>query len=291
MARIPKDELERLKKETDLAGLVRSRGVELRKHGGEDLIGRCVFHDDREPSLVVSPEKNLFHCLGCGAAGSVIDWVMKTEGVSFRHAVELLREGSSSLAASDPPRKRTTMSRLPCPVELESPDAELLGQVVGYYHETLEGDADGLAFLERRGLAHSEVVDHFSLGLANRTLGLRLPKKSRKAGAELRSRLQGLGVIRSSGHEHLTGCLTIPVFDEAGRVGEVYGRRVSDHDGRPGHLYLPGPHRGVFNLDVFRESKEIILCEALLDALTFWVAGHRHVTARRTVLPTRCSRR
>ena len=65
MARIPKDELERLKKETDLAALVRSRGVELRRHGGSDLIGRCVFHDDREPSLVVSPEKNLFHCLGC----------------------------------------------------------------------------------------------------------------------------------------------------------------------------------------------------------------------------------
>ncbi|RLA04184.1 MAG: DNA primase, partial [Gammaproteobacteria bacterium] len=279
MARIPTDELERLKKETDLAALVRSRGVELRKHGGSDLIGRCVFHDDHEPSLVVTPDKNLFHCLGCGAAGSVIDWVMQTEGVSFRHAVELLREGASSLAASDPPRKRTTVRRLPCPVELDAANAELLGQVVSYYHETLKGDAAGLAFLERRGLAHPGVVDRFSLGLANRTLGLRLPEKSRKAGAELRRRLQALGVIRSSGHEHLNGCLTIPVLDEAGRVGEVYGRRVSDHDGRPGHLYLPGPHRGVFNLDAFRESKEIILCEALLDALTFWVAGFPNVTS------------
>jgi DNA primase catalytic core len=279
MARIPKDELERLKKETDLAELVRSRGVELRKHGGSDLIGRCVFHDDREPSLVVSPGKNLFHCLGCGAAGSVVDWVMKTGGVSFRHAVELLREGASSLAAADPPPKQATVRRLPCPLELDAADAELLGQVVGYYHETLEGDAAGLAFLEHRGLTHPDLVDRFSLGLANRTLGLRLPEKSRKAGAELRGRLQSLGVIRSSGHEHLNGCLTIPVFDEKGRVGEIYGRRVSDHDGRPGHLYLPGPHRGVFNLDALRESKEVILCEALLDALTFWVAGHRHVTA------------
>jgi len=279
MARIPKDELERLKREIDLAALVRSRGVELRKHGGSDLIGRCVFHDDREPSLVVSPGKNLFHCLGCGSAGSVVDWVMKTEGVSFRHAVELLREGSPSLAAADPPRKRTAVRRLPCPVELDAADAELLGQVVGYYHETLQGDGAGLAYLERRGLAHPDLVDHFSLGLANRTLGLRLPKKSRKAGAELRGRLQSLGVIRSSGHEHLTGCLTIPVFDEAGRVGEVYGRRVSDHTDRANHLYLPGPHRGVFNLDALRESKEVILCEALIDALTFWTAGHRHVTA------------
>jgi len=281
MARIPTDELERLKRATDLAALVRSRGVELRRHGGSDLIGRCVFHDDNEPSLVVSPAKNLFHCLGCGAAGSVVDWVMQTEGVSFRHAVELLREGSSSLAGSDRPLKRTTVRKLPCPVELDAGDHELLGQVVAYYHETLKGDADGLAFLESRGLSHPDLVDHFSLGLANRTLGLRLPERSRKAGAELRGRLQKLGVIRASGHEHLNGCLTIPVLDEAGRVGEVYGRRVNDHlrTDRPAHLYLPGPHRGIFNLDALRSSREVILCEALIDALTFWVAGHRHVTA------------
>ena len=52
----------------------------------------CPFHDDREPSLVMTPAKNLWHCLGaCQAGGSVIDWVMRAEGVSFRHAVELLR--------------------------------------------------------------------------------------------------------------------------------------------------------------------------------------------------------
>ena len=191
MARIPKDELERLKRETDLAALVRAHGVELRKHGGSDLIGRCVFHDDTRAEPGGDARGRTSSTVsGCGAAGSVVDWVMKTEGVSFRHAVELLREGSSSLAASDPPRKRTTVRRLPCPLELDAADAELLGQVVGYYHETLEGDAGGLAYLERRGLAHPDLVDHFSLGLANRTLGLRLPKKSRKAGAELRSRLQ-----------------------------------------------------------------------------------------------------
>ena len=65
--------------------------MELRRHG-QDLLGLCPFHDDKEPSLVISPEKNLWHCLGaCGEGGSVIDWVMKSEGVSFRHAVELLR--------------------------------------------------------------------------------------------------------------------------------------------------------------------------------------------------------
>ena len=51
-------------------------------------MGLCPFHDDREPSLVISPEKNLWHCLGaCQAGGTVIDWVMRAEGISFRHAV------------------------------------------------------------------------------------------------------------------------------------------------------------------------------------------------------------
>ena len=95
MARIPESEIERLKAETDLASLVRRRGIELKKHGaGGDLVGLCPFHDDHEPSLVVSPRKNLWHCLGaCQAGGDVIQWVMTAEGVSFRHAVELLRDG------------------------------------------------------------------------------------------------------------------------------------------------------------------------------------------------------
>ena len=100
MARIPDEEIERLKREIPIERLVKAAGIELRKHGA-DLIGRCPFHDDREPSLVVTPEKNLWHCLGaCNTGGSVIDWVMKTRGVSFRHAVELLKADHPSLAGT-----------------------------------------------------------------------------------------------------------------------------------------------------------------------------------------------
>ena len=91
MPRIPTDELERLKQDISLERLAESAGVTLKRHG-KDLLGLCPFHDDHEPSLVISPDKNLWHCLGaCQAGGSVIDWVMKLNGVSFRHAVELLR--------------------------------------------------------------------------------------------------------------------------------------------------------------------------------------------------------
>ena len=91
MARIPDELLRRIREEVPLERLAEARGVELKRHGA-DLIGRCPFHDDREPSLVVTPGKNLWHCLGeCQTGGSPIDWVMKAEGVSFRHAVEILR--------------------------------------------------------------------------------------------------------------------------------------------------------------------------------------------------------
>jgi len=75
MARIPASEIERLKAEISLERLIEAAGVKLTRHGA-DLTGLCPFHDDREPSLVVSPKKNLWHCLGaCQAGGTVIDWV------------------------------------------------------------------------------------------------------------------------------------------------------------------------------------------------------------------------
>jgi DNA primase len=75
--RIPEEELERLKSEVSVQRLAVARGVKLKRHG-QDLIGLCPFHDDKNPSLVISPAKNLWHCLGaCQAGGSVVDWVMK----------------------------------------------------------------------------------------------------------------------------------------------------------------------------------------------------------------------
>jgi DNA primase catalytic core len=281
MARIPEDEIERLKKEVSLQRLVEARGVKLVRHGA-DLLGLCPFHDDREPSLVVSPKKNLWHCLGaCQTGGTAIDWVMKTEGVSFRHAVELLRADVPVGAGA--PIKTSTVRKLPAPVDRGVDDAAMLEQVVSFYHETLKQSPEALGYLAKRGLNHPEMIEHFRLGFANRTLGLRLPPKNRKAGDEMRTRLAKLGIIRESGHEHFNGSLVIPVLDEAGAVVEMYGRKITEstslRPGTPLHLYLPGEHRGVWNEAALEASKEIILCESLIDALTFWCAGFRNVTA------------
>jgi DNA primase len=280
VARIPDEQLEQLKQQVSLVSLVEARGVELRRVG-KDLVGCCPFHDDREPSLVVTPAKNLWHCLGtCATGGSVIDWVMRAEGVSFRHAVELLRDGAIT-SSSGPAPKWSTVRRLEAPVTQGAADAELLGQVVGFYHRTLRESPEAMQYLKRRKIAHPDAIATFQLGYANRTLGLRLPDKRRAAGAELRGRLTALGVFRESGHEHLTGSIVVPISDEHGHVTELYGRKIRDdlRAGTPTHLYLPGPHRGVFHLAAFTASDEIILCESLIDALTFWCAGFRHVTA------------
>ena len=284
MARIPEEEIERLKEDVSLQRLVELAGVELRRQG-KDLVGCCPFHEDRSPSLVISPAKNLWHCLGaCQAGGSVIDWVMRVEGVSFRHAVELLRDGvaPTRVAAGERRPARVSMvTKLPSPLERTADDRELLERVVGFYHQTLKESAEALGYLERRGLVHPEVIDRFRLGYANRTLGYRLPAKNRQAGAEVRGRLQRLGVLRSSGHEHLTGSLVIPIDDANGVAVQLYGRKVGEHlrPGTPLHLYLPGAHRGVFNRAALEASREVIVCESLIDALSFWCHGQRHVTA------------
>src|ERR1700761_1121260 len=149
MARIPDSVIERLKTTVSVQRLAEARGVVLTKHGA-DLHGRCPFHEDRTPSLVISPTKNLWHCLGaCQAGGTVIDWVMRAEGVSFRHAVELLQNealpvastpASSLLAASSAspsalPAKRSTTKKLAAPLERAAEDEKLLVQVIEYYHQ------------------------------------------------------------------------------------------------------------------------------------------------------------
>ncbi len=280
MGRIPEAEICRIKTEVSIERLVEARGIALRRHGA-DLLGLCPFHDDHDPSLVISPGKNLWHCMGaCGVGGSVIDWVMRAEGVSFRHAVELLRDGTPDVGTGAAPR-RSSVRRLPPPVSFDAGDAELLGQVVAFYHQALKSSPDALGYLSRRRIDHPEALEHFRLGVADRTLGYRLPERNRKDGAAIRSRLQTLGILRSSGHEHFAGSLVIPVADLAGTVTELYGRKLRDdlRAGTPAHLYLPGPHRGVWNPEALVASREIIVCESLIDALTFWCAGYRHVTA------------
>jgi hypothetical protein len=289
VARIPDAELARIKAEVSVQLLVEGCGVVLRSQG-QDLVGCCPFHDDDSPSLVVTPGKNLWHCLGaCARGGGPVDWVMTAQGVSFRHAVELLREASPALSSLAQPGPRSTASgpvvrsqsqKLPRLVGADAGDQVLLARVVDYYAERLASDEPAQGLLVRRKIDHPEAVEAFKVGVGDRTLGYRLPNSQLREGKAIRARLRDLGILKSTGHEHFRGYLTFPVIDTAGVVGEVYGRRVYEHPQAtaPKHLYLPGPHHGVWNPVAFT-SDELIVTESLIDALTLWCAGFRHVTA------------
>jgi DNA primase len=294
MARIPDEALERLKREVSLARLIEAQGLKLMVQG-KDLACRCPWHEgDDTPSCIVSPKTNLWHCFGCDAGGSVIDWVMRMHRVSFRHACELLAKQHPALAATPSTNMAPTAAvklsagklRTAQSFSLAAGDQELLDQVIEFYHTTLKASPEALEYLERRGLGNPELIERFRLGYANRTLAYRLAPKQYKAGAEMRTALQRVGILRDSGHEHFNGSIVVPLFGASAEgapraVVGAYARKLLDNlrAGTPKHLYLPGPHRGVFNREGLEGQPEIILCEALIDALTFWAAGYRNVTS------------
>ncbi len=204
---------------------------------------------------------------------------MKAEKVSFAHAVELLKAKAVGLIAGNG-TKAAFARRLENPIASTAEDQEQLFQVAEYYHSRLKENSDAIAYLQARGLDNAEAIAKFKIGFCDRTLGLRIPSNQIKAGKEQRTRLTTLGVIKeSTGHEALRGCITFPVLVGENKVGEMYGRRIMR--GTPKnecHWYLSGPHVGVWNAEAFSCSKEIILCESIIDALTFWIAGFRNVT-------------
>lgn len=295
MPRIPKQELDNLKRTIPLAAVAESQGHQLRKQG-KDLVLLCPFHQESTPSCVITPAKNLYHCFGCGAAGSVVDWIMKTENFSLPKAVLRLKAFAGqplpSLAAavpasSSPPMPRQTLT------DLDDDGQALLHQVTDWYHQNLLNSPDALSWLAKRGLNHPELVSHFKLGFAGAhgVAGV-LPSPHSKEGKALRQRLTVLGVLReTTKQDHFRGCLTVPVtgwsesYDPAvrGRVQQLYGRRtMADHlikKGSAKHLYLPSPLTGIWNEAALKASSEVILCEALIDAMTFWCAGWRNVIA------------
>ena len=312
MARIPEAELERLKREVSLVRLIEGQGYRLVSQG-KDLACRCPWHEgDETASCIVTPKSNLWHCFGCDGGGTVIDWVMRSHRVSFRHACELLLKEHPALvaaagdsAAGSAPKlsqgklRQAQSFALKIDADQAASDQRLLDQVIEFYHETLLASPEALKYLEGRGLGNRELIERFRLGFANRTLAYRMAPKQYKAGAELRAALQRVGILRESGHEHLNGSIVVPLWaaprtgSAAGDVGSggvlddprhvvgVYARKVNDNlrVGTPKHLYIPGPHRGVLNGEGLEGQREVILCEAILDALTFWAAGYRNVTS------------
>lgn len=278
MARIDQAEIDRIKRECSVLQIAQGYGTKFKDRGNDEFIGLCPIHDDKSPSLCVNRRKNEWNCMGaCGTGGDVIKFVMMIENVPFPKAIAMLQEGTTGKI-----REHGSKSlKLESPFKVEQSDQELLQTVVRFYNARLKESPSGLAYLQKRGLIHPELIDKFNIGFVDRTLGYRLPPSIIKAGEEMRERLKNLGVLRKkSGHEHLRGCVVFPIYDLAGNIVQMYGRRV-DNGGKEGnpHFYLERPWAGIFNGEALKLYEEIIVCESIIDALSFWVAGYRNVIA------------
>ncbi|WP_039941050.1 CHC2 zinc finger domain-containing protein [Leptospira alexanderi] len=286
MAFIPKEEITQLKTETDLLALVRSYGIELKNHG-TNWVGQCPFHADKTPSFIVTPVKNLWHCMGaCKTGGSVIDFVMKREGLGFHEAVEVLRKFKPRLNVEMRGESLTPVAldkvlgrKIPTTERLSSAERDLIFQALEYYRTTLRENMSALSYLQTRKVGSEESISKFGIGYSDGSLGKILPSRQSNVGRRAREVLKEFGFFAESGQEYFKVRIVFPIFTQGRELCGMYGRRsVLSRTIVPNHLYLPGKHLGIWNEeDAFRKS-ELVLCESIFDALTFWENGIRNVT-------------
>ncbi len=244
------------------------------KKQGPDWVGLCPFHNENTPSFFVSNTKGVYHCFGCGASGDVIRFEMAHEKKDFRTALASL-DGSPLVDSVKKPN--TPSNSIPAPTP--SSEKEAL-ELLDHYHQTLINSPNALAYLKKRGLHHPGLVAHFKIGYVDRTAAKLLGRSPKHSKDPKREELRAWGFLRENGFEHFAGCLTLPIFQADGSLGEVYGRRTNRTKPNVSpHLYLPGSHKGVFNLAALHNQEPVIVCEAIMDALTFWCHGFQNVTA------------
>ncbi|WP_255297681.1 CHC2 zinc finger domain-containing protein, partial [Leptospira kirschneri] len=284
--------LDDLKRNTDLVALIRSYGVALQGHG-KNFVGRCPFHEDKTPSLVVTPGKNLWHCMGaCQMGGSAIDFVMKKEGVNFREAVSRLEEKSlrfpqtelnqnqsDSPTKENPAHTKSSIRKFYKDFELE--ERKFIDSVFHYYQETFSVNVKAKEYLKGRGIYDESVLWKFGVGYVDGSLFQKFLSSSRTVkGQEERRILSEYGILHERRNvEHFLGHVVFPLLDDEGNRSGVYGRNLGKKNELLArrHKYLSGPHSGLWNREAF-SGNDLVLCESVIDALTLYLNGIRNVT-------------
>ena len=282
MPSVKQDAVQEIKDRLDLVDLI-SEHLRLQK-AGRDLKGLCPFHQEKTPSLYVSPEKQLWHCYGCQKGGDHFTFIQDIEHVDFKGALRLLADKTGVVLEESPGAGRQR--------ELKRTIQRLNLLAAQYFHHILLENQAGqraLIQLESRGVTRASMTE-FQLGFA--PAGQRkdnLVRFLRKHGVSDGELLEAGLAIRPDGGGELWDRfrqrIIIPIHDEHGElVG--FGGRVIDDTNQPKYLNtsqtaLYDKGRTLFNLHRARKSihemKHAVLMEGYFDAITAWQANVTNV--------------
>jgi len=271
---IKQEVIEQVRTQTDIVQLI--GGYVPLKKAGRYYKGLCPFHSERTPSFHVNPERQTYHCFGCGTGGTAINFVMVTEKLEFPEAVRFLAK------------------RLGITVETEQASGKnqalygICDQVCQFFEQQLPKTPAAVAYVEKRGLS-AETVRRFRLGFAPAGNMLRGQAKRRGWSDETLVQAGLLRVLDGQGSAGLVdwfhGRLTFPIFSLSGKVIAFGGRVLGE--GEPKYLNSPetaifrkGDNLyGIFQAKGYIREQIPILVEGNFDMLSLVNAGINSVVA------------
>jgi len=274
---IPEDKISEIKNSVDIVDIISD--IVLLKKVGRNYVGLCPFHTEKTPSFTVSPEKQIFHCFGCGTGGNVFNFLMNHDGLSFFETAKMLanRYGIEIPAQTMSPEQKRRIS------ERES----LLvanKQAMDFFKYSLLSNAEGkiaLEYLNKRGIGE-DTIAIFNLGFAPEGWDSLINYFSKKNISHELVEKSGLIIKRknkNSFYDRFRNRIIFPIFDISTQVSG-FGGRVMD-DSLPKYLNSPetpvyNKSRSLYGLHIAKEhcraSETVYIVEGYFDLL----ALHQH---------------
>lgn len=278
MIRYSDEILDEVRQSTDIVNLI-SQYVHL-KRSGRNYFGLCPFHSEKSPSFSVSPDKQIFHCFGCGVGGNVYTFLSKIEGVNFKEAVQILAERANIQLPTLENAGDTAKE------ELKQKVYKVNNVASSFYHENLYKDSAKIAqeYIKKRKL-NNETLETYAIGFSG-TFD-ELYQKLKQEGFEEQEILESGLVNKTEKGKYIDryrNRLMFPIVDVRNRV-IGFGGRVLD-DSKPKYINSPenlvyNKGRNLFGLNVAKKDKpkELIIVEGYMDVISLHQRGITNVVA------------
>ena len=280
MPRYSDEIIEEVRQSNDIVDII-SQYVHL-KRSGRNFFGLCPFHNEKSPSFSVSPDKQIFHCFGCGVGGNVFTFLMKIEGISFIEAVQTLAERANIQLPT------FENSRDAAREELKSKVYRVNEFTANYYHENLykSTSKDAQEYIKKRKLTN-EILKSFRIGFSGKFD--ELYRALKKEGFNEPEILES-GLVNKNENgtyiDRYRNRLMFPICDARGKV-IAFGGRVLD-DSKPKYINSPenivySKGRNLFGLNVAKKNpetkKRILIVEGYMDVISLHQRGISNVVA------------